>query len=32
MRAIHQQGQEIRQLQAEILAIRLNIQKDTNNG
>jgi hypothetical protein len=32
MRAIQQQGQEIRQLQAEILAIRLNIQKDNING
>ena len=32
MRAIQQQGQEIRQLQAEIARLRLNIQKDNING
>lgn len=30
MRAIERQGNEIRQLQAEILILRLNIQKDQN--
>jgi hypothetical protein len=32
MRAIERQGHEIRLLQAEILALRLNIQKDNING